>query len=170
MNYNAVREERLGVMLHYDGSTSDAGAVQWLLRDSRCKVSYNWLVLDSGEVVEIAPPDARAWHAGVCRPSHPTLRYRDANSAFYGLSLAATVGQTATSEAKAAIVDLCRVLFIRHGWDPEREGWRIVGHETEAWPRGRKIDPTGPNPSHPVLEVEEVRELLRQLARVPPLP
>ena len=38
--YGTLREERIGIMLHYDGSGSDRGAVQWFA-DERCKVSYN---------------------------------------------------------------------------------------------------------------------------------
>lgn len=156
-----LREPRLGVMYHYDASTSDRGAMQWLLHDPRCKVSYSWLFLDDGTIVTIAPPDARAWHAGICRPSEPRLRYVDANSAFYGLSLAATAGDSATEPAKNALADLTRALFGRHGWDTRTELWRIVGHNTEAWPRGRKSDPIGPDPAHPVLSVEEIRQRVR---------
>lgn len=166
-NYNALSEPRLGVMLHYDGSTSDAGAQQWLLHDPRCKVSYNWLVLDMGGVVPIAPAGARAWHAGVCRPSSPKLAYRDANSAFYGLSLAATAGDVATEAAKQAIARHVLTLYRHHGWDPILDGWRIVGHASEAWPRGRKIDPEGPDPSLPVLDVQDVRDRVAALARSP---
>ena len=80
--YNALREKRKGCMIHYDGSGSDLGAVQWFA-DPRCKVSYNLLGLDDGSYVRIAPDHARAWHAGRCRPSDPDrLHYGDANSAF----------------------------------------------------------------------------------------
>lgn len=73
-------------MLHFDGSVSDTGAWKWFT-DPRCNVSYNYLVLDNGDIVSIAPKDARAWHAGKCRPSGP-LNYSDANSAFYGVAAA----------------------------------------------------------------------------------
>ena len=156
-----LREPRIGVLLHYDASVSDASAVQWLTRDPRCKVSYTWLILDDGSIITVAPPDARAWHAGICRASDPRLPYRDANSAFYGLSLAATAGDRATPAALTAIADLTRALFGRHGWDTRTELWRIVGHSTEAWPRGRKVDPVGPDPARPVLRVEEIRQRVR---------
>jgi hypothetical protein len=165
-NYNRIREPRVGVMLHYDGSTSDRGAVNWLLHDPRCHVSYNWLVLDHGALVPIAPSGSRAWHAGVCKPSLG-LVYKDANSAFYGLSLAATVGETATEDAKATIAKHCLTLFRHHGWEPATDGWRIVSHASEAWPRGRKIDPVGPDQLHPVLSVEEIRDRVQKLAGQP---
>lgn len=146
-------------MLHYDASSSDRGAVQWLTQDPRCRVSYNFLVLDDGKVVGVAPPDARAWHAGVCKPSDPRLIYADANSAFYGVSIAATAGERATPLAKESVADLCRALFARHGWDYSAV-WRIVGHASEAWPRGRKVDPEGPDPLHPVMSVAEIRGMV----------
>jgi N-acetyl-anhydromuramyl-L-alanine amidase AmpD len=159
-NWNdRLREPRVGICLHYDASTSDAGAVQWLTKDPRCHVSYNFLILDNGQRVTIAPVDARAWHAGICRSSDHRFPYRDANSALWGISLAATAGETATLAAKQAMADLCRVLFKRQGWQLA-DVWRIVGHSTEAWPRGRKIDPEGPDPTRPVLSVAEIRGMV----------
>jgi len=161
-NYNAVKGKRVGVMLHYDASTSDAGAVAWLTKDPRCKVSYNWLVLDNGTAVEVAPMGKRAWHAGVCRSSDPArLPYTDANSAFYGIAIAATDGQTATAAQLRTVTDLTRTCFERQGW-PLTETWRIVGHSSEAWPRGRKHDPEGSNPTRPVLDVQAVRDQLAE--------
>ncbi len=158
-NWNRVRESRVGVLLHYDASSSDRGAVEWLLHDPRAKVSYHWLVLDNGSAVEIAPADARAWHAGICRPSDPRVSYRDANSALYGIAIAATVGDVATPRQKATVADLCRQCFKRQGW-PLSEVWRILGHNTEAWPRSRKLDPEGPDPLRPVLSVLEIRGMV----------
>ncbi len=164
-NYHAtLREQRLGVMLHYDASTSDRGAVTWLTKDPACRVSYNLLVLDSGEVVEVAPVTARAWHAGICRSSDPSrLPYRDANSAFLGIAVAAGAGDQVTPAQLAAVVRLVRDAFDRSGW-LRSETWRIVGHETEAWPRGRKHDPTGPTPARPVLSVAAVRQAVSDAA------
>lgn len=161
MNYNPTcREPRLGVMLHYDASASDAGAVEWLLHDPRCKVSYNYLILDNANIVEIAPMTARAWHAGVCKSSDSRLPYKDANSAFYGVAIAATDGDVATEVQVRSVVAICRTFFKSHGWHYATDVWRIVGHETEAWPRGRKHDPTGSNPKHPVLSVLAVRGMM----------
>lgn len=166
-NWNAPREPRLGVMLHYDASTSDRGAVQWLMHDPRCKVSYNYLVLDNGEVVTVAPVTARAWHAGICRSSDPgRLPYRDANSAFWGVSIAAGSGDVATLAAKVAVARVCTELMLSMGWDLSST-FRIVGHDTEAWPRGRKIDPEGPDPLRPVLSVTEIRRMVATGALAP---
>src|SRR5690349_17106410 len=90
-----LNEKRLGVMLHFDGSKNDRGSVAWMW-DPEFKLSYNLLVLDNGKVERIAPDTARAYHAGECQSSDPRLPYRDANSAFYGVAIAATDGDTAT--------------------------------------------------------------------------
>lgn len=146
------KAKRIGCLLHFDASTSDAGGIAWL-KDPRCKVSYNWAVRDDGTVVPIAPENARAYHAGVCRPSRPELAYTDANSAFYGIAITATSGDVATEPQKQAVVALCKRLFAKHGWT---EPWRITGHSAEAHPRGRKADPEGQGPK-PVLDVAEIR-------------
>ena len=153
-------ETRKGIMLHYDASVSDPGAVTWLTKDKRCKVSYNWLVLDDGSVIEVAPPSARAWHAGVCQPSPTAPSYKDANSAFYGIAVAATAGDHATEAQENAVIDLCLDIFEREKWK-KSDVFRIVGHNVEAWPRGRKVDPEGPEPSDPVLSVDDIREAVR---------
>ena len=162
-NYGRLRAPRMGIMMHYDASASDNGAVEWLLFDPKCAVSYNWLILDDGTVRDIAPKDARAWHAGECKPSRPELAYRDANSAFYGVALAARPGDTATPAAFSAVVDLCVALMQSHGWTEE---WRITSHRAEAWPRGRKDDPDGK--LGVVLSVDAVRTAV--LARLAPPP
>src|SRR5262245_16339207 len=120
----------MGIMLHYDGSVTDAGSISWLAGPD-IKVSYNWIVMDSGNIIPIAPATARAWHAGVCRSSSPRLPYRDANSAFYGISIAATKGDVATVEAKRSVAAQCWKIFAKEGWSLD-ETWRIVSHRTEA--------------------------------------
>ena len=168
-NFGDLREPRIGVMLHYDDSTSDEGAVAWFT-DERCEVSYNYLVLDDGEYVPIVPEGKRAWHAGHCKSSAPQrLKYKDANSAFVSVAIATNARKPATKEQMDTVVWLTRREFTRNGW-PLTDTWRVVGHDDEAiYPdkadvpralrgkRGRKIDPTGPNPAKPVLSVDAVR-------------
>ena len=138
-NWNALRGERKGVMLHYDDSSSDASGVEWLTRDPACKVSYNDLILDNGTEVSIAPRAARAWHAGVCEPSSDAWVYDDANSAFYGVAVAAKAGDTVSPAQHAAVVAYCVRRFGEHGWAAD-DTWRITSHDLEAAPRGRKVD------------------------------
>lgn len=160
--YNSrLRDDRIGVLLHFDASVSDAGAVAWF-GDPRCKVSYQLLVLDDGSYVRIAPDTARAWHAGRCRPSSEKLDYTDANSAFYGLAVATNDRVDVTPLQMLTTAWLTRRYFEAHGW-PLTELWRIVGHETEAWPRGRKNDPSGGLGSNPILSVDDIRQLVPRI-------
>lgn len=152
-NWGRLREPRQAIMLHYDASSNDRAGVQWVKYDSRVKVSYNFMVTDAGRLITITPFHARAWHAGVCRPSDPRLQYTDANSAFYGISITATVGDIATDAAKRTIAQLCFTLFHHHDWAID-ETYRIVSHRDEAWPRGRKTDP------EPVMHTSEIRQLM----------
>lgn len=156
--WGALREPRIGVMLHYDASSSDAGAVEWFA-DAACKVSYQLLVLDDGSYVRVAPDDRRAYHAGVCKPSDPQLAYGDANSAFYGLAVATDDKRDVTPLQTLTTAWLVRRYFEREGW-PVTDAWRVVGHRTEAWPRGRKSDPEGADLKNPILAVSDIRQLL----------
>jgi len=167
---NTIRGERQGILLHYDDSSSDTGALGWLTTDPRCGVSYNVLVLDNGVAYQIAPMTARAWHAGVCKPSDPAHPYDDANSAFYGVAVAARDGEVVTPAQFLGVVQVCRDLAARHGWDLGAEPWRITGHDREAWPRGRKIDPRGSTPGRDVLSVEAVRQqFVNESSPTPPV-
>ena len=148
-------------MLHYDGSGSDHGAVQWF-GDPRCRVSYNVLVLDDGNYVEIAPDDCAAWHAGRCRSSDQRLTYRSANRAFYGVAIASSGKEAVTPVQLLTVVALCRGYFRRHGW-PLGQTWRIVSHRSEATPRGRKTDPEGADLRNPIMSTEHVRGLLSKV-------
>lgn len=169
-NFNNLREPRIGVMLHYDESTNDTGAMAWF-KDPECKVSYDFLVLDDGRYVQLIPDEKRAWHAGACKTSNPAkLNYSDANSAFLGISVATNSKTPSTQKQYDTVVWLIKRYFAKKGW-PLTDTWRIVGHDTEAiFPnngetpvhlrgkRGRKIDPTGPDKNKPILSVARVRE------------
>jgi N-acetyl-anhydromuramyl-L-alanine amidase AmpD len=166
-NWGELTEHRLGVMLHYDASYSDKSSVAWLA-SAEITVSYNWIVMDSGNIIPIAPLENRAWHAGCCKSDDPRLPYHDANSAFYGVSIAATEGDVATREAKTSIADLCVTLFGMHEWTLA-EIWRIVSHGSQAvyckghpraGQRGRKHDPEGPNKARPVMNTNEIRGMV----------
>lgn len=153
--WSRLKGERQGCMIHYDASASDKGGLAWLEDDGSVQVSYHFYVLDDGRIIQICPPGFRAWHAGVCRPSSAKFTYSDGNSAFYGISIAATDGDKATAAQVESVVQLCHYLFWLEDW-PEKETWRITGHNAEAWPRGRKSDPEGTK-AVPVLSVEHVR-------------
>ena len=155
----SIREKRLGVCLHYDASGSDAGSMGWFAHE-KCRVSYNWLVLDDGSYVTIAPDNCRAWHAGRCRTSdRERLNYRDANSALYGIAAATNNRVDVTPLQLLTIAWLTRQCFVRECW-PVTDTWRIVGHSSEAWPRGRKSDPEGGDKRNPIYSPADIRQLL----------
>ena len=58
-----------------------------------------------------------------------------------------------------AIAWLTRRYFERHQW-PITDTYRIVGHSSEAWKRGRKTDPEGGDRENPILSPEDIRQLL----------
>lgn len=167
-NFRELKEERQGVMLHYDGSRDDEAALKWF-RDPEFKYSYNHIVFDDGSFLEMAPSDKRAFHAGYCRGHrrdlYPDVRYRDANSAFYGLCAAAKPRDTITPAQMATMAALVRRYFQRHGWRLPTECWRITTHSAEAIYKrdhahagelGRKLDPEGPDPARPLFTREQV--------------
>jgi N-acetyl-anhydromuramyl-L-alanine amidase AmpD len=151
---------RIGIMLHYDDSSSDAKSLAWF-RDPRCANGYTWLVLDDGGVIELADPGMRTPHAGPCLIPL-------ANSRFYGIAAATNGSVPATDAQVRSIVRLCAVLVRFHRWPTPL----IVGHDEQAiWtsaytPRrswwgktGRKVDPPGRRPDGAtILSVREVRD------------
>ncbi len=162
-NWNRLREKRQGISLHYDASASDKSAVEWLTANPLCKVSYTKLILDDGKVVQIAPDNARQWSEGNCRPSSSLFTYKDANSAFYGVCIAATNGDKITQKQFDSLVNVCIEYFKAEKWTTN-EVWRITSHELEAWPRKRKVDISGtqtlngrPNKNYPVCDLGAVR-------------
>jgi N-acetyl-anhydromuramyl-L-alanine amidase AmpD len=158
------REPRIAVMLHFDASSSDLGSVGWFKMEGAKYAGYHYLVLDDGTYVTMGPYNARMYHAGKCRPSDELVtlgaHYGDANSAFIGIAVAADQDDIVTPIQLICVAALTRKVFADEGWNVN-ETWRIRGHDDEAWPRGRKIDPTGLDPKHPVVSVDFVRRLVK---------
>lgn len=154
------KTKRQGIMLHFDDSSEDKWAVAWF-RDPACKVSYNRLYLDNGDVVEITPTiEHVAWHAGVC-----TVKL--ANTKYYGLAAATNTKVKVTQKQFDSIVNDCAALFQINGWPKSDVDKRIVGHEDLACfangKLGRKIDPTGYHKDAPILSTVAVREAVKRL-------
>lgn len=156
---------RHGIMLHFDASRTDEGAINWF-DDPDFKLSYNRAYTDNGRRIKLTPTiEHRAYHAGVCRSD--AVVHDNANSSFYGLCVTAGDGQIATTEQFTAICVDAAVIAKYHqrrgdpGWGIGNIGWWITGHEDWAAPPGRKHDPTGENPKKglpPVLDKVAVRE------------
>jgi N-acetyl-anhydromuramyl-L-alanine amidase AmpD len=157
-----------GVMVHFDDSSEDRWAVAWF-RDPTCHVSYNRLYLDDGAVVQITPSmKEAAWHAGVCLT-------KSANSLFYGLAIATDAQVPVKPKQLASLTDDVIALFRFHDWPASDVERRLVGHDAQAifnpkdnpkrpgmWGQlGRKIDPTGLDPKHPILNLVALRAAVR---------
>jgi N-acetyl-anhydromuramyl-L-alanine amidase AmpD len=176
-NFHAdLREPRIGCMVHYSAGDFNS-TVSWVC-DPTSKVSYHVVIAGDGAAVQLVPWDARAWHAGLCKPSRDSRSYEDANSAFYGIALSGGPAFGRPTDAQEQTLNsILWDRFAEHHW-PVSEWWRIVGHDTEAvhtkasapehpklWgKRGRKADPTGDShgygPLNPWLSLEGVRAAL----------
>lgn len=148
----------MGVAIHYsEGDYSST--VDWIF-DPKSKVSYNAVIGPSGQVTVAVPWYSRAWHMGVCQSSDPRLHYHDANSAFEGIALSGGPDfGPPTAHQRKALAMLLQERFYARKWSPT-ETWRIVSHASEAWPRGRKVDPEGPH--HDWLLMADVRRSLTE--------
>jgi len=168
--YDRVKHPRIGVMLHYDGSSSDAGGLSWL-QGLAVQASYNLVVMDDGSWGIIAPLDKAAWHAGKTRSSSPHLPYpaNMANHAFYGLSILTNDRVDVTTPQVLTAAWLTARIFARHGWSRTDDLYRVTTHRAEAWPRGRKVDPEGHDLSNPIMSADDVRRLLPMFVNVDPL-
>lgn len=139
----------MGVMLHYDAGASDRGGLAWLL-DGRNSFGYNLYVFDDGQAYLIIL--GRAAHAGKTRSSDPVrLPYPQGmgNAAFISISAAAREGDLVTDAQKGTILRLGATVFQAMGWSIREESWRLTDHYEQAWPRGRKVDVIGWDPTLP---------------------
>lgn len=162
---------RIGVMHHYDGSTTDAGGLGWL-QGLDVKASYNLVVMDNGDWGIIAPLDKAAWHAGNSRSSDPVrLPYPDrcANWAFYGICILTNHKVDVTPRQMLTAAWLTARLFVRHGWSRTEDLYRITTHRAEAWERGRKKDPEGDDLQNPIMSGQDIRDLVPLFVEVDPL-
>jgi hypothetical protein len=175
---------RRGVMVHFDDSSSDRGALSWF-RDPEFRLSYNRAYRDDGTRIRITPSvHHAAYHAGVCLPEDgiptqelggTTFRYGGANTGYFGLAITAAANEHITLEQLDALTTDIAIIFRAAGWSPDDVDDRIVGHDSRAifnprdnpkepqlWGKlGRKIDPTGFNVSDPVIDMGQLREGVR---------
>ena len=122
------------LILHYTGMPTAEGALDWLTR-AESEVSSHYFVFEDGQVVQLVPEAARAWHAGKSNWKGET----DINSASIGIEIANPGHPGGLPEFPgaqiAAVVELCRDIVARHGIAPER----VLAHSDVA--PVRKIDP-----------------------------
>lgn len=166
--YEELRAPRVGVCLHYDGSSSDAGGLSWLLGVD-VHASYNLYVKDDGSWGIIAPLHLPAWHAGKSRSSDPErLPYPNnmANHGLYGLAVLTNGQVDVTPPQLLTAAWLTARLFAKHGWSRTDELYRVTTHSAEAWKRGRKTDPEGGDLRNPIMSADDVRHLLPMFQNV----
>jgi N-acetylmuramoyl-L-alanine amidase len=122
------------VILHYTGMPSAEGALA-LLTDPASQVSAHYLILESGEIIQLVPEDKRAWHAGVGAWGGLT----DINSASIGIEIANPGHDGGSPPFPArqieATIALAADIAARRGIRPER----ILAHSDVA--PARKRDP-----------------------------
>ena len=145
-----LAEPRRGFMVHYDDSSEDKWSIAWF-RDPTCTNGYTWLVLDNGDLVQLEDPGLRTPHAGKCFTPN-------ANSVFYGIA-AATNGKVRATPAQVdRIVAVIVAGFRFHRWPADEVPARVRGHDEEAAPHGRKVDPRGERKDkQPVIDMDRVR-------------
>ena len=122
------------ILLHYTGMPSAARAIEWLAHP-KSKVSCHYVVDDTGEITQMVPEAARAWHAGVSYWAGET----DINSASIGIEIHNPGHEHGYPdfplEQMQAVAALCRDIAERRSIAPEG----ILAHSDVA--PGRKIDP-----------------------------
>ena len=164
--YRELASPRFGCMIHFDDSSSDESAWRWFT-DPACKVSYNRLYLDNGDVVSIADDDHAAWHAGACLTAN-------ANSSFYGQSAATDAKTPVTKKQLESMIEDTARIFRFHKWPMSDVPKRIRGHDEEAiftranapkrpdlWGKlGRKVDPTGLLPGKKIIDLESYKAVV----------
>lgn len=150
-------------MIHFDDSSQDQWAVKWF-KDPACKVSYNRLYLDNGNVVQVTTSmKEAAWHAGICLT-------KNANSYYYGFAATTNTKVPVTLPQFESMLTDVVAIFKFHKWSPADVKKRIKGHHEEAiypkdsktpqhlWGKlGRKIDPIGLDKSKPILDIDLFR-------------
>lgn len=122
------------ILLHYTGMPSAARAIEWLAHP-KSKVSCHYVIDDTGEITQMVPEAARAWHAGVSYWAGET----DINSASIGIEIHNPGHEHGYPdfplEQMQVVAALCRDIAERRAIAPEG----ILAHSDVA--PGRKIDP-----------------------------
>jgi N-acetylmuramoyl-L-alanine amidase len=133
-------EPRVGVaapdilLLHYTGMATTQAALERLC-DPKARVSSHYLVFEDGEIVQLVPESARAYHAGEASWEGTS----DINSRSIGIEIGNKGHDADCPEFPepqvAAVIALCRDIVARWNIAPSR----VLAHADVA--PGRKRDP-----------------------------
>lgn len=143
----------VAVCVHWTGG-SYASAIDWCTRPA-AKVSYHEIISPAGQVARLVAPDRASWSVGTSRAPLPWTGTAG-NAMTYNIALAGAPPVPATAAAKFVLVERIREAFRHFGW-PVTDGHRVTGHHDWAWPRGRKVDPVGDDPTAPWLDLVAIR-------------
>ena len=125
------------IVLHATATATGQEAVN-AFRDPASKRSSHFVIDRNGAVIEMVPPEKRAWHAGVSQLDG----LPDLNNYSIGIELAdLNDGEAYTDAQYEALAHLIRGLRERFAIPDAR----IVSHAAVAMPPGRKTDPAGFN-------------------------
>ncbi|WP_454914674.1 N-acetylmuramoyl-L-alanine amidase [Xanthobacter sediminis] len=133
-NFGARRSGIDMLLLHYTGMETAEAAVA-LLRDPASEVSAHYVVLEDGDILQMVPESARAWHAGLSRWEGVT----DTNSRSIGIEIV-NGGHSSglppyPAIQVAAVTALCADIVARHAIRADR----VLAHSDVA--PARKDDP-----------------------------
>jgi N-acetylmuramoyl-L-alanine amidase len=122
------------ILLHYTGMETAEAAVD-RLRETEARVSSHYVVLESGEVLQLVPEERRAWHAGVSSWAGET----DINSRSIGIEIVNPGHDFDYPDFPkrqiAAVITLCRGIIARRHIRRDR----VLAHSDVA--PSRKRDP-----------------------------
>lgn len=123
------------IVMHATATQTGQEAVNTFL-DPASKRSSHFIVDRNGSIIEMVPPERRAWHAG----KSALEGIADVNSFSIGIELVdRNDGQPYSDAQYTAVADLIRRLRTRYDIPDNR----IVSHAAIALPPGRKSDPVG---------------------------
>jgi N-acetylmuramoyl-L-alanine amidase len=122
------------LVLHYTGMRDSKLALDYLCSPAS-EVSAHYVVMEDGHIVQCVPEARRAWHAGVSTWAGEA----DINSCSIGIEIANPGHEYGYPDFPrrqiAAVIALCRSIFIRHQIPPDR----VLAHSDIA--PARKKDP-----------------------------
>ena len=125
------------VVLHGSGRYPTATAAQELeyLQRPRIRVSYHVYATKAGELHQMVPLDARAWHAGSSRWG----TVEDLNDLSIGIAFESTnaIDEVYPPEQVSPVFELVHELMEAYDIPPAH----VLTHEEVSYPQGRKVDP-----------------------------
>jgi len=119
------------VVIHYDASLSDSGAISWM-RNPQSRVSAHYHIGRTGVVTQLVDLERAAWHAGVATLPLPdgTSLAAGANEHSIGIELA-NAGMLQQDENGA--------IWYRDGDSAVRVSGQVE-HAAMVWPSGMRIE------------------------------